>query len=317
MKRTSAGLFLLCCCVISACNGNGKILSVEADFWLIIAVLLFLKSLLLLIVLVRVRKKLRRRIRRQSEELRDARQLMNELQRQCTSLQDEKEERDFFFSMVVHDLKSPLRFLMMRARQLADEAANEQLNISQESISDLWVEATAVYHLALDMLLLQEIKTLEELPQAQRMDMGALMKDVVELYSKIVSSKGNQLEMKVAQGLELLVPYELIKVVVRNLIDNANKFTSNGNILVIALLHEKHLSIVVEDTGIGMDERQLHMLMNASPGNRVSIARTFGIGYTVIHTLLEKMKGKLSIVSTPGKGTRVTVRIPVQVSSIW
>lgn len=317
MKRTSAGIVLLCCLVVSACNRNEETLSVKADLWLLVSLLLFLKVVLLVFLLVRSRKKFRRRARRQSEELRDARQLMNELQRQCTSLMDEKDERDFFFSMVVHDLKSPLRFLMMRARQLADEAGNEQIAISKESISDLWVEATAVYHLALDMLLLQEIKTLQELPQAQRMDMGALMKDVVELYSKIVSSKGNQLEMKVAQGLELLVPYELIKVVVRNLIDNANKFTANGNILVIALLHEKHLSIVVEDTGIGMDERQLHMLMNASPGNRVSIARTFGIGYTVIHTLLERMKGKLSIVSTPGKGTRVTVRIPVQVSSMW
>lgn len=228
----------------------------------------------------------------------------------------EKDDLNFFTELVLHDLKTPLRFMMMRAQQMADEIERNEITILERPASDMIVEAAGVYHLALDMLRVLDSRKHNGRPSAQLVDLSVLMNDLVLIYGRIAAANGNTLEFNIPNPLEVVLPYELVKVIVRNLIDNAIRFTKNGRILVSTVLKERQLLIVVEDNGVGMDEQMVRMLMNVDAKKELPVSRSFGIGYTIIHILLQRMKGRLDIASSPERGTTVTVTLPVQNNSI-
>jgi signal transduction histidine kinase len=115
---------------------------------------------------------------------------------------------------------------------------------------------------------------------------------------------------------EELMPYQFIepvKIVLYNLILNGINFTQEGHILVSSTVTPEGISLVIEDTGVGMTQDQINNIMadhfiisSANVDNR----KGNGLGYLIIKDLLKIIRGNLSIKSEKGKGTRVTVRIP-------
>jgi signal transduction histidine kinase len=98
-----------------------------------------------------------------------------------------------------------------------------------------------------------------------------------------------------------------------NLLSNAVKFTSEGGIHVSVTPQGETVALVIEDTGIGMEEafqeEMFEAFTQASTGN----ARTHegsGLGLTITKELVERMDGDIAIQSAPGEGTTVTVTLP-------
>ena len=111
-----------------------------------------------------------------------------------------------------------------------------------------------------------------------------------------------------------------IRQVIMNLISNAIKFTHKGRIVVTVSSRPNPkkrnsvlLSISVEDTGIGMDDETQIRVFDAFTQADTSTTRQYGgtgLGLAISKQYIELMEGEIDITSQPGKGTRITVKIP-------
>lgn len=104
------------------------------------------------------------------------------------------------------------------------------------------------------------------------------------------------------------------KRIVDELLRNAIDFSEAGDRAHVEVEHRPdYVRIVVEDTGIGMDEERLEELLRPFEQASVGHKRTHegtGLGLTVVHHLVHLMDGSIDIESERGRGTRVAVRLP-------
>ena len=136
------------------------------------------------------------------------------------------------------------------------------------------------------------------------------------------------------KGIELLVrvdgdvpecivgdPLRLGQVLL-NLVSNAIKFTSEGSVTLSISCsdlseHTATLQFSVEDSGIGMDENEVSALFQSFTQADTSTTRRFGgtgLGLSISKKLVELMNGRISVRSTPGKGSVFTIQLPVEIS---
>ena len=118
-----------------------------------------------------------------------------------------------------------------------------------------------------------------------------------------------------ARSVEMTADKRAITQILLNLVSNAVKFTPrNGNVNINTQPDGNHILISVADNGIGISAHDLTKLGNpffqASGAHNRSHEGT-GLGLSVVRGLVGLYEGRILVESTPGKGTKITVRLPV------
>jgi signal transduction histidine kinase len=128
-------------------------------------------------------------------------------------------------------------------------------------------------------------------------------------------NKNNQLINRVNEDLYISgYPEQALDFVIRNLVTNANKFTSNGQVTIDAIKDATSFQIVVTDTGTGMTEEVRVALLDRkemSTNLGTDNEKGSGLGLVLIHEYLQSLNGYLEIESTEGEGTVMSVILPV------
>lgn len=105
--------------------------------------------------------------------------------------------------------------------------------------------------------------------------------------------------------------YKIYRVVV-NLLDNANKFTHQGTILVHTKIIAGRLFILVKDNGIGFDFRNLGYFFQAfNQGAKKETKQGLGLGLTIIKNYVESLSGKIRVRTKIGVGSSFFIFIPI------
>jgi cell cycle sensor histidine kinase DivJ len=126
---------------------------------------------------------------------------------------------------------------------------------------------------------------------------------------------GVELKTRIAPLPELMADRRAFTQILINLVSNAIKFTPRGGrVSVSAFTDGSKLSVVVEDTGVGIGEDDLPRIGEAFFQARASYDRRHdgtGLGLSIVKGLVRLHDGDIDIASRLGKGTRVTVRLPI------
>lgn len=112
--------------------------------------------------------------------------------------------------------------------------------------------------------------------------------------------------------------FQLISVIVSNAIDNAIKYTDKGFVEVYYAIEDGSLNVMVKDTGVGLNEKELKDLRETNTNFENTITRTkdgWGIGFKTMRRFAVFMKGSVEIQSSKGFGTEVQISIPVTLAS--
>ena len=141
---------------------------------------------------------------------------------------------------------------------------------------------------------------------------------------RVLNEIGSAQRMNMRKGVELLLdlPGQEVTIytdptrmsqVINNLVNNAIKFTSEGNIRIgYRPVSSESVRIFVEDTGTGMAKEVIeHIFDRFYKGD--AFKQGTGLGLAICRTIIERFKGKIKVVSTPGKGTRFTIILPLKV----
>jgi len=240
--------------------------------------------------------------------------LLNETNKELNQLNAEK---DKFFSIIAHDLKSPFNaiigfsdLLVAQVHKNNVEKINEYAGIIQQSS-----------HRAMGLLM-----NLMEWSQSQtgRMNFSPANFELVELINEAVlllNDSAVQKSITIGKNLPLsMLVYAdkaMISTVLRNLISNAIKFTkSGGNIVISASENQNELIISVKDTGVGISNDRLEKLFHIDESYATTGTdneKGTGLGLILCKEFVEKHHMKIWVESEVGIGSTFYFTIPISV----
>ena len=150
---------------------------------------------------------------------------------------------------------------------------------------------------------------LEHAVQKQSLDMELFAEELQNFFEDVVKLNENRIHFDVDVNQNIITDKQILKIVLRNLIDNSNKYTKKGQINVTGERENNKYVFKIKDTGKGMTQKEIDRLMNFQEDE--SITTTKGLGYMIINDLTALIGAKIKIDSVLQKGTTVYVEIPV------
>jgi signal transduction histidine kinase len=227
-----------------------------------------------------------------------------QLEQQKEQLLELNQFKDKVFSIVSHDFRSPLNSLKgMLALYLQGMISHEEM----KSLASELLEKLNTTSNMLDNLLHWAKNQLQGIHvKPQKIDISELVKENIELIRPLAEKKDIHLKCENHRPVSAFADEEMIKLVLRNLISNAVKFSFKGGDVGITILEEEDQVVVeVKDQGTGMNEQQKENLFNpsarSSPGTNNE--KGMGLGLILCKEFVEKNGGRLWAESEEGKGS--------------
>lgn len=241
-------------------------------------------------------------------------QMENEIKKAKDELEKTVATRDTFLSILSHDLKSPMQSVL-GFTELIDEKVDDSQKELRHFVEQLKLATNTSYTL-IDNLLnwtLSQTKRIE--PHIEEFILGSFCASHIQSLQDISQHKGISFTKHLPENLRTRTDKNMLLFVVRNLITNAVKFTSNGgNIGIIVTPIENKAKITITDNGIGLTPDQIEKIMDkhtiySTKGTKSE--KGTGLGLKVCIDFLKILGSRLEIKSTPGNGSAFSFYVPV------
>jgi PAS domain S-box-containing protein len=231
-----------------------------------------------------------------------------EIKKQNEELSKINAEKDKFFSIIAHDLKSPFQGLLglTELMLLADEDFTKEELLQYGK--DLFKTASNVYKLLENLLQWAMMRkgsvnfTPKELP------ISVCVEQNIDVLKQRAVQKGITLLNEIPSNESVFADEKMIDTILRNLLSNAVKFTKrNGEVIVRAInINHDIVEVTVSDTGIGISEKNVKRLFKIE--EKVSSKGTegeesTGIGLLLCKDFVEKNGGMIWVESVEGAGS--------------
>jgi signal transduction histidine kinase len=267
-----------------------------------------LSTLILLLMSRRQREKAHQLL--QAEKARaDGQNIEIEIQRKA--LEENNQIRDRIFSVIAHDLRSPLNSLQAIMGLIKVGTLKEQeLTLLLKGLTDR-VDSTSML---VDNLLNWARSQLHGFQLAPaRLDLRIVAKGQTELLIPQAESKNITLLNSVLIPMMVYADQGMVEVVVRNLVSNAIKFTPKGGEIILSAERKgEMIQFSVSDTGVGMSAEVKEKLFSGSYFSTLGTSMEVGsgLGLMLVKEFTEKNGGTCTVQSTPGKGSVFSVTFP-------
>jgi signal transduction histidine kinase/DNA-binding response OmpR family regulator len=240
----------------------------------------------------------------------DAVSYQNERKRQL-ALAELDRARTEFFQNVTHELRAPLTMLLTPLQDILDEPG-VVLPAATRNTVETSVRAGDRLQRVIEALLdLSRAESGALIPDREDMDLASVTADVVEGYRPATEGRLNLRLDLPPQPLRAYVDRMMWTTIVTNLVNNAVKFTPEGEVAVSLSGDDSQVVLTVSDTGVGIpqDEQaqifeRFHRVSNDDhqPGS--------GIGLALVAEMTSAHGGSVEVASEPGEGSRFVVRLP-------
>ncbi len=211
---------------------------------------------------------------------------------------------------IAHDLRSPIaRIRGIAEGMLTGEGPVEERLARAGSVID---ECDRLLEMINSMLDISEAEAGLARLQVEKIDIGALLRDVCDLFQPLADGKHMTLTVDAPDALFVSGDLRKLQRVFANLLDNAIKYTSEGGeVRMSATGNESAVTIAIKDTGIGISERDMpHVFDRFFRGDRSRSAQGSGLGLALAQALVTAHKGRISVTSSPDQGSSFTVVLP-------
>ena len=220
-----------------------------------------------------------------------------------TESQNAEQMRREFSANVSHELKTPLQSIIGSAELL--ESGMVKPEDTPRFVGHIRKEASRLMNLIEDIIRLSQLDEGVQLP-AEQVDMRQLAEDVKEILAPSADEKQVSISVSGA-GFTVMGVRRMLHEVVYNLCDNAIKYNISGGSVTI---HAENNRLVVSDTGIGIPaehkDRIFERFYRVDKSHSKASGGT-GLGLSIVKHAVAYHKAEISLESTPGKGTTITI----------
>lgn len=227
-------------------------------------------------------------------------------------LQKANETRDKIFSVISHDLRTSVGNMRNVFRFMLDGMVDPVED--KDIIFDAELTSRHTFNLLENLLYWAKSQQGDLKIRPEVVDVEDAVSDVFDQEMGSAVNKSIELKKEVEKGLQVYADRITLNIILRNLIMNSIKFTSeNGKVEVIAKEINDGISITVKDNGIGMSKDDIHKILDKTESfskKGTNQERGTGLGLVIVGEFLELNKGKISITSIIDKGSEFKIVFP-------
>jgi len=243
--------------------------------------------------------------------------LAEDLSRVRDELKKLNDQKDNFFSIIAHDLKSPFNAMLGFSELLASGAGNMSAQQIEEYSALVHQSADQAFKLLEDLLDWARLQLGGIELNQQALDINKIIKNNIERYRPAATLKGISLESRGADLVKVFADPQMTDTVLRNLISNALKFTQRaGSVTVSVRCATDIAEVSISDTGVGIATSKIRHLFQI--GDKVSTPGTdgesgTGLGLLMCREMVEKQGGEIVVESQKGQGSTFRFTLPLYV----
>ncbi len=229
--------------------------------------------------------------------------------------------KDKFFSIIAHDLRGPLGTSNAFLDLLTDDAVEFSPEERKNYLMMLRNTSKTTFEL-LENLLTWARSQSGQIPFHPREDdLVSVIRKNLDLFSSNARDKNIRMEIHAPEKQPAFFDYNMINAILRNMINNAIKYTDEYGIITLSCLPgEDRVEIMVKDTGIGMTAKTVDSLFSENFPNPSTFGtkgeKGSGIGLEICKEFAEHHGGTIHVESKPGKGSTFSFSVPLQQSPL-
>ncbi len=238
----------------------------------------------------------------------------SEIEKSHEELENLNKKKDLIFSILSHDLRSPLTTLKGFLGMIIDNSDA----ISKEDLKKYAVTIRNSVTNSLDLIDNTLYWSLSQTGSIQctptKIPLAPVFDKIRGLYLLTAEKKKIKFSIAEINGLAVLADENMLYVLLRNLVSNAMKFTPEGKSITLdAVQNKQWVEIRIKDEGVGMSEEEISkifMLDNPQVKRGTSSEKGTGLGLLLCKKFIEANNGKLKIQSREGTGSEFIVVLP-------
>ena len=237
------------------------------------------------------------------------------IKERTTELTQLNQTKDKLFSIISHDLRSPVTSFQSVTQLLKHYASKGELD-KIENLSDKIDQSVTKLNFLLDNLLNWSLSQGGHITcHYESILLLPFVKEIVSMHCETFTAKNIQVTISISEEENVLADANTLSVIFRNLVSNALKFTCrDGHLCISAMRNEGLVHIEVRDDGIGICEEQLGVLFSLT--NKKSTLGTekergTGLGLALVHEFVQLNHGHIEAKSKPNEGTCFVIQLPV------
>lgn len=232
---------------------------------------------------------------------------------QKDQLSELNETKDMILSVISHDLRSPLSSIILTLNVIRN------MDVSREdfrSILEKMNDHTLATRNMIDQLLNWANSQSKGLTAYKtEIDAFTVTEEILKIFENEIAEKKLVVSHALPASAAIFADLDQYRVIIRNVIANAIKFTPDKGTVGIDYTTDKDATtIIVKDNGVGMSDSKIAKLFHSS-GKQVNSFGTknekgFGIGLSLVKSFVDANGGSISVNSAPGHGTEIFIRLP-------
>lgn len=224
--------------------------------------------------------------------------------------------RDRLYSVIAHDLRSPIGSIKMVLNMLLVNLTADKIG---KDMHELLVSANQttedVFSLLDNLLKWSKSQTGQLSLVPQEADLTEIVNGVLEIFKLTGDMKRIELEMKPCGPLMVNVDIDTMKTIVRNLLSNAYKFSSVGSKITVQMEKKDGMAIMhIKDQGCGISQENQLKLMNPETAYTTYGTKNeegSGLGLLLCKDFITRNGGKIWFTSTEGVGSTFSISLPL------
>lgn len=224
--------------------------------------------------------------------------------------------KDRLFSIISHDLKSPLSSFHTITKSLADNWDNIEKEQMKSFILSLRDSSKEVHDMMDNLLRWALSQTGQLAYKPQEVPLKQTVEEIRKQLETALQVQSISLQNQIDEISRIKADADYIKIILRNLISNSIKYSAPQKSIHISTESSEHATIIsITDEGVGMKPEEVDKIFS-SEGDAVhqiqnSANKGTGLGLRLCKELMEKMDGKIEISSAPQQGTTVKLIFPL------
>jgi two-component system phosphate regulon sensor histidine kinase PhoR len=217
-----------------------------------------------------------------------------------------------FVANASHELKTPLTSIRGYAETLLSGGLEDEKHRTRfvETIRD---QASRLEALVEDLLELADLERADAPLDLKDWDLGEIARDVATTYEDVASRRGLRLSLEGRAGLHARVDRKRLELALRNLIDNAVKYTEQGTVSVRVEEHGDAIRVCIADTGRGIASEHLPRVFErfyrVDRGRSRALGGT-GLGLSIVKHAVQLHGGHVGVESEAGQGSTFWIEVP-------
>ncbi len=233
--------------------------------------------------------------------------------------EDANKAKSSFLANMSHEIRTPLNAIIGYSDMLKEDAEAEGDTMTVSDLTKIETSGRHLLNLINDILDISKIESGTIDLYYETFDLKGMLVEIETMLAPLINQNGNRLHLQYHTNTKsITADFTRTRQIIINLVNNATKFTQNGDITIRVSTTQKagntYVNIDIQDTGIGIAPDQITHIFQPFRQAEEKTTRQYGgtgLGLPISKHFAKLMSGDIYLTSTPGQGSTFTLHLPV------